>query len=121
MKPDQVRATTLGLSGVAERETWGKPTFRVGDRLFATLAADGSTATVKASLGDQAALVAAVPEVFSVAAYAGRFGWVTVRLDGVDPDRLAELVVDAWRRVAPGNRQTRRRGQVSSCTTDPVP
>lgn len=101
MRPDQVRQLALGLPGATERETWGKPTFRVGDRLFATLAADGSMAAVKASRGDQAALVAAAPDAFSVAPYSGRFGWVAVRLGQVDPDQLAELVVDAWRQTAP--------------------
>ena len=98
---DRLRAVALALPGVEERETWGKPTFRVAGRLFLTLASDGSSATMKASLDDQVALVAEDPAVFSVAAYLGRYGWVTVRIDRCDPDEAAELVLEAWRQRAP--------------------
>ncbi|MHB8294326.1 MAG: MmcQ/YjbR family DNA-binding protein [Acidimicrobiales bacterium] len=98
---DQLRAIALALPGVEERETWGKATFRVAGRLFLTLGPDGSTATMKATLDDQAAMVATEPTVFSVAAYLGRHGWVTVALDRCDPDEVADLVVDAWRQRAP--------------------
>ena len=50
---------------------------------------------------DQAELIAADPETFSVAAYTGRYGWVRVNLSTVDPGELRELIVEAWRRTAP--------------------
>ena len=98
---EQARAVALALPGVEERQTWGKATFRVAGRLFLTLAPDGTSATMKASLDAQAALIAEDPTVFSVAAYLGRHGWITVALDRCDPDEAAELVVDAWRQRAP--------------------
>lgn len=97
----QLRALALGLPGAEERETWGHPTFRVGGQIFVGLADDGSTTSVKASRAEQAELVAADPATFSASPRVGRFGWVTVRLDQVDPDELRELVVEAWRRTAP--------------------
>jgi hypothetical protein len=84
-----------------ERETWGHPTFRVRDKMFATLAPDGTTAGVKASLDQQAALIGGDPATYAVAAYTGRYGWVNLRLGGVPADDLAELVVEAWRQTAP--------------------
>lgn len=101
MTDQQLRDLALGLPGVAERETWGHPTFRVGDKLFVGMAADGRTASVKATRDEQAVLVSSRPEVFAVAAYVGRHGWVEVQLAGVEPDEMAELVVEAWRRTAP--------------------
>ena len=98
---DEVREVALGLPGVDERETWGKPTFRVAGRMFLTLASDGSRATLKASPDDQAALIAAEPTVFFPAAYVGRHGWVTVSLERAEPDEVAALVVEAWRARAP--------------------
>ena len=98
---DRLRAAALALPGVDERETWGKPTFRVADRLFLTLGTDGSTATMKTSLAEQALLVAGEPAVFSPAAYLGRHGWVTVALGRCDPDEVEAMVVDSWRRRAP--------------------
>ena len=95
------RAMACALPGASERETWGHPTFRVRDRLFATMSAEGDAATVKAGLDEQAALVTRDPATFSVPAYVGRHGWVAIRLAGADPAELRELMVEAWRATAP--------------------
>jgi hypothetical protein len=42
--PGQMRAIVMSLPEVLERQTWGKPTFRVQNKLFVTLAPDGSSA-----------------------------------------------------------------------------
>ncbi len=99
----QVREWVLALPGGREVmvERWGHPTFRVGDRMFATGAPDSPTMSVKASREEQAELVAADPATYAVAAYVGRFGWVRVTLAAADPDELHGLVVEAWRRTAP--------------------
>ena len=98
---DELRRVVLSLPEAEERETWGHPTFRVRDKMFATLSDDGRQATVKATREEQAALVAAAPETFGVPAYVGRHGWVGVQLATVDPVELAELLVEAWRHTAP--------------------
>jgi hypothetical protein len=101
MTGPQLRELALGLPGAQERETWGHPTFRVRDKIFATMGdVDGVVATVKATPEEQAELVTAEPDVFGVASHVGRFGWVTVRLDRVDPAEMRELVVESWRRTA---------------------
>jgi hypothetical protein len=98
---DELRRAALSLPEAEERETWGHPTFRVRDRMFATLADDGSQASVKATREEQAALIAAAPETFAVPAYVGRHGWVSVRLATADPAEVRELLVEAWRQAAP--------------------
>ncbi|NJC69667.1 MmcQ/YjbR family DNA-binding protein [Planosporangium thailandense] len=80
---------------------WGHPTLRVRGKMFASGAPDSPTMSVKASKEEQAELVAARPEAFSVAAYVGRYGWVTINLPGIEVDELRELLVEAWRRTAP--------------------
>jgi hypothetical protein len=107
---DRVRTVALALPGVEERETWAKPTFRVGGRLFLTLTPDGSSATMKASLDDQRALIATEPHIFTAAAYLGRHGWVTVRIDRCDPEELQHLIEEAWRLRAPRQLTERPRG-----------
>ena len=97
---DEFRQVVRSLPETGERETWGHPTFRVRDKMFATLSDDGREATVKATRQEQAALVAASPETFGVPAYVGRHGWVGVRLATVDPVELRELLVEAWRQTA---------------------
>jgi hypothetical protein len=102
VSPTQLRELALGLPGTEERETWGHPTFRVRDKIFASMDGDdGAIATVKASPEDQEALVGGDPRTFGVASHVGRYGWTTIRLDRVDPDELRELVVEAWRQTAP--------------------
>ncbi len=61
----------------------------------------GRRASVKASLDDQAGLIEAEPETFSIPHYVGRYGWVAVDLDRVRPDGMRRLLVNAWRRTAP--------------------
>ena len=98
---DELRRVVLALPQAEERETWGHPTFRVRDKLFAALSDDGQVASVKATRVEQAALTAAAPETFGVPAYVGRHGWVSIQLATVDPTELGELVVEAWRQTAP--------------------
>ena len=98
---EEFRNVVSSLPEAEERETWGHPTFRVRDKMFATLSDDGSSATVKATLQEQAALVAAAPATFGVPAYVGRHGWVGIQLATVDPTELRELLVEAWRQTAP--------------------
>ena len=98
---DELRRVALALPEAEERETWGHPTFRVRDKMFAALSDDGRLASVKATREEQAALIAAVPETFGVPAYVGRHGWVSIQLATVDPVELRELLVEAWRLTAP--------------------
>ncbi len=98
---DELRRAALSLPEAEERETWGHPTFRVRDKMFAALSDDGRQASVKATRQEQAALIAAAPETFGVPAYVGHHGWVSIQLATVDPAELRELLVEAWRQTAP--------------------
>jgi hypothetical protein len=102
MTGDDLRRIAFSLPEVAEKVTWEVDiTFRVRDKIFAIMGPDGGSASVKATLEAQQALVASDPETFGVSAYTGRFGWTTVNLARVADDELRELVEDAWRRTAP--------------------
>ena len=101
MTGDEVRRVALSLPDAEEQETWGHPTFRVRDKIFASLSADGFGAGVKTSPQEQSLLISADPESFAVADYVGRFGWVSVNLATVDPDTMRGIIVEAWRRTAP--------------------
>ena len=105
---DRVRRCCLALPGVTERLSHGAPTWFVGDRpSFVTYHddhhGDGRLALwCAAPAGAQQVLVAADPVRFFVPPYVGHRGWVGLRLDR-DPrwDEVAEVVVDAYRAVAP--------------------
>jgi len=98
---DDLRKIALSLPSAEERETWGHATFRVRDKIFVTMSDDGAGASVKATMDEQAALIAEDPETFSVPAYVGRHGWVGVDVGRIGLDQLRELVTEAWRMTAP--------------------
>jgi hypothetical protein len=95
------RALALSLPDAVEKQAWGHPTFRIRDKMFATMATDGSTASVKSTLDEQRALTEMQPDTFSVPAYVGKHGWIGIQLDRVDAEELSELVTEAWRLTAP--------------------
>lgn len=111
MTYERFRHLCLSLPQAEEVETWGEATFRVGGRIFAMGSPEGARVSLKASLDDQAGLVEIDPRTFAVAAYTGRFGWVSVRLAGLSARLGERLVTNAWERTAPRRlvRQNARR------------
>lgn len=75
--------------------------FAVRSRTFGYLWEPTRTVGLKQTIAEQLALVAERPDVFEVQFTAGGFGWVVVRLGGVERDELAELTFEAWRLTAP--------------------
>jgi hypothetical protein len=99
---DDVRSIAMALPEVEEKLTWGTDvTFRIRDKMF-VVGADGSDGiSLKASLEAQTDLIDLDPETFSVAAYVGRYGWVSIKLERIDRELLEKLLRDAWRATAP--------------------
>lgn len=75
--------------------------FEVRSRTFGYLWEPTRTVGLKQTLAEQFALVTERPDVFEVQFTAWGFGWVVVRLEGVERDELAELTFEAWRLSAP--------------------
>ena len=104
---DRLRRICLALPDVTEKEAWGDPTWRVGNRIFAMQKGnyDGGRPSVwlKAADGAQSVLVGSDPKRFFVPGYVGHKGWVGVYLDGrrVDWSLLRELIEDSYRLIAP--------------------
>jgi hypothetical protein len=100
MTVDDLRALALALPEAEEHDHFGRPSFRVRGKIFATvLEADGRT-NLKLPREEHEALVASDPETFGTVTW-GALIRTSVRLDRVDPAELAELVEEAWRGVAP--------------------
>ncbi len=89
------------LEGVERTDSPNWSTFRVRGQTFGYLWERTATVGLKQMLSEQLALVAERPDVFEVQFTAGGFGWVVVRLAGVERDELAELTFEAWRLTAP--------------------
>ncbi len=101
---ERLRAICLALPEAVEKETWGYPTFRVRDKIFAMERRDDGPISMwcKAPPGSQQVLVGADPERFFVPPYVGPKGWVGMRLDRrPDWDEVAALVTRSYRLIAP--------------------
>jgi len=100
------RELCLALPETKLTMTWGAPHFRVGDKIFSSWGETddgrGWAFTLKMDPDKQAALVASDPR-FRVAAYTGRFGWVSVRIERGREDwgEIAALVEEGYVNVAP--------------------
>ncbi len=101
---ERLRAICLALPEAVERQTWGDPTFRVKDKIFAMeKRGDGRISLwCKAPPGSQMVLVGADPDRFFVPPYVGHKGWVGVWLDN-EPDwnEVAALLNRSYRLIAP--------------------
>jgi hypothetical protein len=98
----QFRKLALALPDAEEKSHFGKPDFRVRNKIFAGLSADGARATLKLVSKQQSALIKDRPETFSFASGAwGRSGWTHVELASAEHKELRALVLAAWRLIAP--------------------
>jgi hypothetical protein len=100
--PAHLRKLALSLPETEEKSHFGKADFRVKNKIFAGLTEVAGRGYVKARPELQALMVSVYGDVFSAATGAwGRSGWTYVELNGVDVGALRELVIDAWKLVAP--------------------
>lgn len=104
---ERLRALCCALPDVVERPSHGEPAWFVrGKTTFVTFADhhhdDRLAFWCAAPPGEQAALVTSDPERYFLPPYVGGRGWLGVYLDvAVDWSEIGELVVDAYRSVAP--------------------
>ena len=102
---DDFRRIALSFPGVEEKAHMGRPDFRVGGKIFATLHGPGTDTGMVALLIEQQELAMdAEPEAFKPAAGAwGRGGSTLVRLDAVSDEWLERALEWAWRKRAPAS------------------
>ena len=108
---DDFRRLALGLDGAEESSHMGSPDFRVGGRIFATLAHQAQGyGNLMLTPEVQAPFVAEAPETFvPVAGGWGRNGATHIRLAAADEKTLAGALRTAWKLRVEKNAQTGRR------------
>ena len=99
MDAEGFRRMALSLEGAEEGSHMGAADFRVGGRIFATLASQAQGyGNLMLTAEQQAAFVGELPEVFvAVAGGWGRNGATHVRLAAVNEDILAGALRTAWK------------------------
>lgn len=99
--PDEVRRIALSMPEAVETGHWGKPSFRVQDKIFAVLQEDGVSLLVKTTKDDRLAYTTMEPEIYSVPANYSTLNYMIVRMDRIALAELHVLIVQAWKSVAP--------------------
>jgi hypothetical protein len=114
MNADDFRRLALSLPGAEEGSHMGSPDFRVGGRIFATLASQKQGyGNLMLTPEQQAAFVEELPDAFlPVAGGWGRMGSTHVRLASVQPDVLVGALQTAWKLRVEKNAKTGRGSSV---------
>ncbi len=99
MNADDFRRIALSLEGAEESSHMGQPDFRVGGRIFATLAsAHLGYGNLRLTLEQQQAFVEELPEMFlPIAGGWGRMGMTHIRLAAANEDVLYGALHTAWK------------------------
>jgi hypothetical protein len=113
---DDVRRIALALPETSERPSHGNVSWRVRDKLFvwerplrqADVRALGDAAPVGPVLGARVehvgakeALLADDPSIYFTTPHFDGYPAILIRLDEIDVDELAEVIVEAWLVQAP--------------------
>ena len=108
MDADDFRRMALSLPGAEESSHMGAPDFRVGGRIFATLASEKQGyGNLKLTPEQQAEFVAELPEIFlPVHGGWGRGGMTHIRLGKANEDVLTGALRAAWALRVEGNNRT---------------
>lgn len=99
-----LRRIALSLEGTSEAPHFDRAAFKVA-RIYVTLAADGRTANVKFTPGDQEFKCLLAPAAFQpVPGGWGKMGWTTATLAELSAAELKDALELAWRQALPKKR-----------------
>jgi len=113
MTADDFRRIALSLEGAEEGSHFGAADFRVGGRIFATLAAQAQGyGNLMLAPEQQAAFVAEAPEVFlPIPGGWGRNGATHLKLAAANEDLAYGALKTAWKLRVEKNQAVGRRGR----------
>lgn len=96
----EARSLALSLPEAVELDHHGRPSFRVGGRIFATLWEEGRL-NVMLDEGGILTAVESAPDACEPVRWGKRLAAVGVTLARADPGLVRELLADAWEQRAP--------------------
>jgi hypothetical protein len=102
MTADDFRVLALELPGAEEQSHMNHPDFRVGGKIFATIAPDEAWGMVKLNLEQQSSFVAAEPESFEpIPGGWGAKGATKLIFEPANTESVRRALLAAWRNTAP--------------------
>lgn len=116
MNADDFRRMALSLEGAEESSHMGQPDFRIGGRIFATLAAEHQGyGNLMLTPEQQATFVEELPEVFvPISGGWGRMGMTHIRLASASEDVLAGALRTAWKLRVDKNAKSKKKTSAAS-------
>jgi hypothetical protein len=111
MKAEDFRRIALSFEGAEEGSHMGAADFRVGSRIFATLASEAQGyGNLMLTPEQQADFVREAPEIFlPIAGGWGRMGMTHIRLAKASEDVLRGALETAWRLRVEKNKGTKKK------------
>jgi len=90
------------LPGTEESTSYGTPAIKVKGKLLSRLRTEAEGAlALRCDFLDRQILLQVDPEVFFLTDHYRSYPWILVRLDRIPSAALADVVLRAWRMVAP--------------------
>jgi hypothetical protein len=100
VSPEEACADALSLPEAVEQDHHGRPSFRIGGRIFATLWSD-ERMNVMLDEGGIRTAVSTAPHACHEVWWGRRLAAVAVTLAAVEREFLRDLLADAWEEKAP--------------------
>lgn len=101
MTANEFRALALSFPETEESSHMSHPDFRVGGKIFATIAPDGEQGMAKLTPDQQATLLRIAPKTFEPASGAwGKRGATMILLETAEEDDVRHALNAAWRNTA---------------------
>ncbi len=97
---EEYRQIALSLPEVIEESYYGSPSFKIGKTFFSRLREDGENVVVPMPLDERDFWIEQEPRIFHVTKHYQGWDGVLVRLVEVEPERLEDLLLNAWLKVA---------------------
>lgn len=96
----ELKSLLLSLPESKEMDHMGRPSFRVEEKIFATVWPKENKVVLKLSKPNQEALLLTEPDTFSENSWS-KHGWTDIDLDNISQGQLKLLAAESWRLVAP--------------------
>lgn len=122
MNAKDFRRIALSFAGAEEGSHMGQPDFRVGGRIFATLASEKQGyGNLMLALEQQQAFVDELPEMFlPIAGGWGRMGMTHIRLAAANEDVLTGALHTAWKLRVEKNAKTGKKNSAAKKRSTPA-
>ena len=117
----KMREICLSLPDTKETMTWGKPHFRVGEKIFAGCGEDNGRQVIGFKLQMAHAEAVIKDARFWRAPYVGHKGWVSMDAVGVKNwDEVRAMILESFRLIAPRKTLAKLEGGVASDAKKPA-